>query len=64
MGKAKLKPCPFCGEKENIHIIHNHYLSENKKSVDGFKIECGKCGGGTRECYSFKVVSHKWNKRK
>ena len=39
---SELKPCPFCGEKENIEI---------KKDEHRFNLRCNNCGATAHGMY-------------
>jgi len=39
---SELKPCPFCGEKENI-IVN---IPDKEQPLDYAFVECGNCHAG------------------
>ena len=41
MSEFKLKPCPFCGEKDKLRIGHNSWVSPNE-CYSGY-VYCDKC---------------------
>ena len=51
----KLKPCPFCGEKDEVWVIQR---------MDGpYWVQCPDCGGsGSREATEEEAVIA-WNRR-
>jgi len=51
----KLKPCPFCGEENNLKIIdvNNWFVS----------VECQNCGAMVPTEISDKEATEVWNRR-
>ena len=41
MSKIKLKPCPFCGEKDDLKIGHDSWGYPNE-CYSG-RVRCGRC---------------------
>ena len=54
--KADLKPCPFCGEDEAIHLIHTH--------TPYWWVKCEMCDATSDSAYGQKRAAAKWNRRK
>lgn len=74
--RSILKPCPFCGEKEDISIRIKEYNGKCDEIIGYIfsYIECLPCGG--RTCLCFEADAHilgylsakhmaieKWNRR-
>ena len=54
MNKNGLKPCPFCGEKDDIAIRERVY-DGTCKSIIGYRywyVECLPCDCRTGHCYN------------
>lgn len=68
-----IKPCPFCGSKENLYITSEDTFKELFERYDGatLSIECKKCGLALYEHkysgdeYEIKsdILIKKWNRR-
>lgn len=68
-----IKPCPFCGSKENLHITSEDTFKELFERYDRatLSIECRKCGLDLYEHkysgdeYEIKrdILIKKWNRR-
>ena len=56
----KLKPCPFCGEKEHI-ILHNEMGLPCISRLHS--VECGCCGVVLGRAHTEKKAIFAWNKR-
>ena len=39
----QLKPCPFCGEKEDITINHQDYGEDSEHTLEMFSVTCPRC---------------------
>lgn len=58
--KRTIKPCPYCGEKEYVKIMH--ILS--RKLPMWFYIECDKCGWCGKSKLFLKRAIRSWNRDK
>lgn len=61
---SKLKPCPFCGESEQLIFIQDGqlYILDNKLSVD-FYVQCLKCGARGGISLGVSGAAKMWNSR-
>ena len=62
----KLKPCPFCGEKEEIYLgkFYNPttWWDSGARGEDCYVVCCEKCGANVKEDGE-EAVREKWNTR-
>lgn len=56
----KLRPCPFCGEDENIFI---EYVELSCPQELGAYVYCGPCGAATNTCRNVEEAIKFWNTR-
>ena len=56
---STLKPCPFCGEKNDVHIAWYHYDDIGSKAV----VECRNCFCSSGYYKNVDEAIKAWNKR-
>ncbi len=57
--EISLKPCPFCGEKENLKFVKLIELPEHTPQY----IQCQNCSGNTQHGKDKQDAVIKWNTR-
>lgn len=58
MDRIELKPCPFCGEKENLRVSRSH-----RSLIDYWYVWCLKCEATNGKHSSKAKAIEFWNRR-
>ena len=59
----KLKPCPFCGEKNNFKIVDYIEGEDSDEPIAVTKIVCGLCEAQIRGYLTKEMAIRVWNRR-
>ena len=58
----KMKPCPFCGKKDNLEIRVSPYVA-SQSSIRHYNVICRSCCAFYCYAKTKEEVIKKWNKR-
>lgn len=60
--KGKLKPCPFCGERAEMHTISQFDFAKNATRYE-YRVVCGGCLISTPQFAKKGETANAWNRR-
>ena len=58
----ELKPCPFCGESENVQFV-SRKIGIAPVETNFVNVECLQCGVSSRWTHSGREAAESWNRR-